>query len=63
MVNYGPDAGKLAVIVDIIDHNRVCCPALLSYFFNTFTKTLEGPYFREQETGKNSGTTIHLWKL
>ncbi|KAG0353105.1 hypothetical protein BG005_007539 [Podila minutissima] len=22
MVNYGPDAGKLAVIVDIIDHNR-----------------------------------------
>ncbi|KAI9597549.1 putative 60S ribosomal protein L14 [Syncephalis fuscata] len=23
LVNYGPDAGKLAVIVDIIDHNRV----------------------------------------
>ncbi|ORZ12443.1 60S ribosomal protein L14 [Lobosporangium transversale] len=22
MINYGPDAGKLAVIVDIIDHNR-----------------------------------------
>ncbi|KAG2192739.1 hypothetical protein INT47_011658, partial [Mucor saturninus] len=22
LVNYGPDAGKLAVIVDIIDHNR-----------------------------------------
>ncbi|KAF9309554.1 hypothetical protein BG003_009620 [Podila horticola] len=22
MVNFGPDAGKLAVIVDIIDHNR-----------------------------------------
>lgn len=24
MINYGPDAGKLAVVVDIIDHNRVC---------------------------------------
>ncbi|KAJ3228366.1 hypothetical protein HK099_002871 [Clydaea vesicula] len=23
MLTYGPDAGKLAVIVDIIDHNRV----------------------------------------
>ncbi|KAJ3340211.1 hypothetical protein HDU93_007301 [Gonapodya sp. JEL0774] len=23
LLNYGPDAGKLAVIVDIIDHNRV----------------------------------------
>ncbi|RKP24539.1 60S ribosomal protein L14 [Syncephalis pseudoplumigaleata] len=23
LVNYGPDAGKLAVIVDIVDHNRV----------------------------------------
>ncbi|KAI8354717.1 60S ribosomal protein L14 [Mortierella sp. GBAus27b] len=22
LINYGPDAGKLAVIVDIIDHNR-----------------------------------------
>ncbi|KAG0276983.1 hypothetical protein BGZ95_006720 [Linnemannia exigua] len=22
MINYGPDAGKLAVVVDIIDHNR-----------------------------------------
>ncbi|KAI8889865.1 60S ribosomal protein L14e [Backusella circina FSU 941] len=22
LVNYGPDAGKLAVIVDIVDHNR-----------------------------------------
>ncbi|KAF9405525.1 hypothetical protein BGZ94_003488, partial [Podila epigama] len=22
MINYGPDAGKLAVIVDVIDHNR-----------------------------------------
>jgi len=23
MITYGPDAGKLAVIVDIIDHGRV----------------------------------------
>ncbi|KAI8052085.1 ribosomal protein L14-domain-containing protein [Syncephalis plumigaleata] len=23
LVNYGPDAGKIAVIVEIIDHNRV----------------------------------------
>ncbi len=23
MMTYGPDAGKLAVIVDVIDHNRV----------------------------------------
>jgi len=23
MITYGPDAGKLAVIVDIIDHARV----------------------------------------
>jgi len=30
MINYGPDAGKLAVIVDVIDHNRVC--ALLFRF-------------------------------
>lgn len=31
MVNYGPDAGKLAVIVDIIDHNRVCVPSLVPF--------------------------------
>jgi hypothetical protein len=23
LINYGPDAGKLAVIVDVLDHNRV----------------------------------------
>lgn len=23
-ISYGPDAGKLAVIVDVIDQNRVC---------------------------------------
>eukprot|EP00744_Colponema_vietnamica_P000134 GILI01000253.1.p2 GENE.GILI01000253.1~~GILI01000253.1.p2 ORF type:complete len:135 (+),score=41.95 GILI01000253.1:64-468(+) len=29
LVNYGPDAGKLAVIIDVIDQNRafVECPA------------------------------------
>lgn len=25
MITYGPDYGKLAVIVEIIDHGRVCC--------------------------------------
>lgn len=23
LINYGADAGKLAVIIDIVDHNRV----------------------------------------
>ena len=30
MITFGPDAGKLAVIVDVIDHQRV-----KSFKFNT----------------------------
>lgn len=25
VVNYGPEAGKLVVIVDVVDRNRVSC--------------------------------------
>jgi len=25
MINYGPDYGKLCVIIDVIDQNRVIC--------------------------------------
>ncbi len=25
MINYGPDYGKLCVIMDVLDHNRVSC--------------------------------------
>ena len=30
MITYGPDYGKLAVIVEIIDHGRVCLLCLVS---------------------------------
>lgn len=33
LVNYGEDYGKLVVIVDVIDQNRVCLPLL---FFTSF---------------------------
>ncbi|KAF9997854.1 hypothetical protein BGZ79_008456 [Entomortierella chlamydospora] len=45
MINYGPDAGKLAVIVDIIDHNRALIEgpttgiARTSYAFRRLTLT------------------------
>jgi ribosomal protein L14E/L6E/L27E len=26
VVNYGPETGKLATIVDVVDQNRVCAP-------------------------------------
>lgn len=30
LINYGPDAGKLATIVDVVDGNRVCGPPVIS---------------------------------
>lgn len=29
-ISYGPDAGKLAVIVDVIDQNRVCSLSMVN---------------------------------
>ncbi len=28
LINYGPNEGKLVTIVDVVDGNRVGCPAL-----------------------------------
>lgn len=33
MVNYGADYGKLVVISDVVDHNKVCKNGLLFRFF------------------------------
>lgn len=47
LVNYGKDYGKLVVIVDVIDQNRVCSSVLfilgclfLSILFNFFGDSL-----------------------
>jgi hypothetical protein len=29
VVNYGPETGKLATIVDVVDQNRVCAAKVL----------------------------------
>ena len=36
LVNYGKEYGRLVVIVDIVDQNRVCFSFLLQFIYDCF---------------------------
>jgi hypothetical protein len=55
MIAFGPDAGKLAVIIDVIDQNRVCKSPLYIHFLFfwwcikfIFRSLLYPIYFKEE---------------